>query len=105
MGSQEYNLAVLWQIVKHIPGKLIEKLKIKHKIQTRAFSATSHVVTMIFAQLSHARKRLVSRMSEAGLNRQKQKSIILSDRQQHCRAIDSAGENPVEKWGCREVES
>lgn len=54
MGSQEYNLAVLGQIVKHIPGKLIEKLKIKHKIQTRAFSATSHVVAMIFAQLSHA---------------------------------------------------
>ena len=54
MGSREYNLAVLGQIVKHIPGKLIEKLKIKHKIQTRAFSATSHVVAMIFAQLSHA---------------------------------------------------
>lgn len=51
------------------------------------------------------RKRLVSCMSEAGLNRQKQKSIILSDRQQHCRAIDSAGENPVEKWGYREVGS
>ena len=76
MGSQEYNLAVLGQIVKHIPGKLIEK-----------------------------RKRLVIRMSEAGLNRQKQKSIILSDRQQHCRAIDSAGENPVETWGYREVGS
>ena len=50
-------------------------------------------------------KRLVSRMSEAGLNRQKQKSIISSDWQQHCRAIDSAGENPVEKWGYREVGS
>ena len=54
MGSQEYNLAVLGQIVKHIPRKLIEKLKVKHKIQTRAFSETSHVVAMIFAQLSHA---------------------------------------------------
>ena len=54
MGSQEHNLAVLGQIVKHIPGKLIEKLKAKYKIQTRAFSATSHVVAMIFAQLSHA---------------------------------------------------
>ena len=54
MGSQEYNLAVLGQIVKHIPKKLIEKLRGKYKIQTRAFSATSHVVAMIFAQLSHA---------------------------------------------------
>ena len=54
MGSQEHNLAVLGQIVKHIPKKLIEKLKVKHKIQTRAFSETSHVVAMIFAQLSHA---------------------------------------------------
>ena len=54
MGSQEHNMVVLGQIVKHIPGKLIEKLKGKYKIQTRAFSATSHVVAMIFAQLSHA---------------------------------------------------
>ena len=55
--------------------------------------------------MPHERKRLVSRMSEAGLNRQKQKSIISSDWQQHCRAIDSAGVNPVEKWGYREVGS
>lgn len=54
MGSQEHNLPVLGQIVKHIPGKLAEKLKSKCKIQTRSFSATSHVVAMIFAQLSHA---------------------------------------------------
>ena len=47
-------MVVLAQIVKHIPGKLIEKLKAKYKIQTRAFSETSHVVAMIFAQLSHA---------------------------------------------------
>ena len=53
MGSQEHNLAVLGQIVKYIPKKLIEKLKVRHKIQTRAFSETSHVVAMIFAQLSH----------------------------------------------------
>ena len=52
MGSPEHNLAVLGQIVKHIPKKLIEKLRVKYKIQTRAFSATSHVVAMIFAQLS-----------------------------------------------------
>ena len=47
-------MAVLGQIVKLIRRKLIEKLKVKYKIQTRAFSATSHVVAMIFAHLSHA---------------------------------------------------
>ena len=31
MGSQEHNMVVLGQIVKHIPKKLIEKLKNKHK--------------------------------------------------------------------------
>ncbi len=54
MSSQKNNMAVLGQIVKHIPAKLIERLKAKHKIQTRSFSATSHVVAMLFAQLSHA---------------------------------------------------
>lgn len=54
MNPQEHNMAVLGQIVKLIPKKLIEKLKNKYKIQTRAFSATSHVVTMLYAQLSHA---------------------------------------------------
>ena len=54
MGSPEHNLAVLGQIVKHIPKKLIEKLRCKYKIQTRNFSATSHVVSMLYAQLSHA---------------------------------------------------
>ena len=32
MGSQEHHMAVLGQIVKHIPKKLIEKLKNQHKI-------------------------------------------------------------------------
>ena len=54
MGSQEHHMAVLGQIVKHIPKKLIEKLKNQHKIQTRSFSAASHVIAMIFARLSHA---------------------------------------------------
>lgn len=54
MDSQEHNMVVLGQIVKLIPKKLIEKLKNKYKIQTRSFSETSHVVAMIFAQLSHA---------------------------------------------------
>ena len=54
MNPQEHNMAVLGQIVKHIPKKLIEKLKNRYKIQTRSFSATSHVVAMLYAQLSHA---------------------------------------------------
>ena len=54
MSPQEHNMAVLGQIVKLIPKKLIEKLKNKYKIQTRSFSATSHVVAMLYAQLSHA---------------------------------------------------
>ena len=54
MNPQGHNMAVLGQIVKLIPKKLIEKLKNKYKIQTRSFSATSHVVAMLCAQLSHA---------------------------------------------------
>ncbi len=54
MNPQEHNMAVLGQIVKYIPKKLIEKLKNKYKIQTRSFSATSHVVSMLYAQLNHA---------------------------------------------------
>ena len=54
MDSQKQNMVVLGQIFKHIPAKLIEKLKNKYKIQTRSFSETSHVAAMIFAQLSHA---------------------------------------------------
>ncbi len=54
MSPQENNMVVLGQIVKYIPKKLIEKLRNKYKIQTRSFSATSHVVSMIYAQLSHA---------------------------------------------------
>ena len=54
MGSQEHNMVVPGQIVQHIPGKLIGKLKARHKMQTRAFSETSHVAAMIFAQLSRA---------------------------------------------------
>lgn len=54
MSPQRNTMVVLGQIVKHIPKKLIGKLKDKYKIQTRSFSATSHVVSMLYAQLSHA---------------------------------------------------
>ena len=47
MSPQKHNMAELVQIVKLIPKKLIEKLKNKYKIQTRSFSATSHVVAML----------------------------------------------------------
>ena len=47
-------MSVLAQIVKLIPGKLIETLAGKHQIQTRVFSATSHVVALLYAQLAHS---------------------------------------------------
>lgn len=54
MNPQKSNMAVLAQIVKLIGGKIIDSLARKHKIQTRSFSASSHVVTMLYAHLSHA---------------------------------------------------
>ena len=54
MNPQKHNMAVLGQIVKLIPRKIIESLRKKHKIQTRSFTATSHVVAMIYSQLTHA---------------------------------------------------
>lgn len=54
MNPQKNNMAVLAQIVKLIPGKLIDALAKKHKLQTRAFSSSTHVVTLLYAQLSHA---------------------------------------------------
>jgi len=47
-------MAVLGQIVKLIPRKIIESLRKKHKFQIRSFTATSHVVAMIYSQLTHA---------------------------------------------------
>ena len=54
MSPRKNTMAVLGQIVKLIPPKIIETLRRKHKIQTRSFSATSHVVSLIYAQLTHA---------------------------------------------------
>ena len=42
MNPHKDNMAVLGQLVKLIPRKIIETLRKKHKIQTRSFSATSH---------------------------------------------------------------
>ena len=54
MNPHKNTMVVLGQIIKLIPPKLIEKLKNKHNIQTRSFTATSHVVSLIHAQLAHA---------------------------------------------------
>ena len=47
-------MAVLAQVVKFIPPKYIDVLARSYNIQTRSFSATSHVVAMLYAHLSHA---------------------------------------------------
>ncbi len=54
MNPLKDTMSVLAQIVKYIPAKTIEVLAKKCKIQTRAFSATSQVVAMLYAHLSHA---------------------------------------------------
>jgi len=41
MNPHKENMAVLGQLVKLIPRKIIETLRKKHKIQTRSFSATT----------------------------------------------------------------
>jgi hypothetical protein len=47
-------MTILAQVVKLIGGKIIDSLADKHKIQTRSFSPTSHVVSMLFSHLSHS---------------------------------------------------
>ena len=50
------NLSVLDQICKLIPGHLVSKLAREHGVdkKARTFSPWSHVVTLLFAHLSHA---------------------------------------------------
>lgn len=48
------KLPLLGQLVKLIPAKSIDSFARKYEIQTRSFSPTSHVVTMMYAQLSHS---------------------------------------------------
>jgi hypothetical protein len=54
MNPLKNTLPLLGQLVKWLPAKSPDALARKHKIQTRSFGPTSHVVTMMFAQLSHA---------------------------------------------------
>ena len=54
MNPLKNTLPLLGQIVKYIPAKLVDALARKYKIQTRAFNPISHVVAMMYAQISHA---------------------------------------------------
>ena len=54
MDPQKSNMTVLAQIVKQIPAKIIDSLAKKFRIQTRAFSPTSHVVTLLYEHLAHS---------------------------------------------------
>ena len=54
MNPQKSTMSVLAQIASWIPDRIIENLAKKHKIQTRAFSANSHVMAMLYAHLAHS---------------------------------------------------
>lgn len=54
MEAQKSNMTVLAQIVKQIPAKIIDSLAKKFRIQTRAFSPTSHVVALLYEHLAHS---------------------------------------------------
>lgn len=50
---QKSAMSILAQIARWIPDKIIGNLAWKYTIQTRAFSADSHVIAMLYAHLSH----------------------------------------------------
>ena len=52
MNPQKSIMSVLAQIASWIPDRIIDNLDKKHKIQTRAFSANSHVLAMLYAHLT-----------------------------------------------------
>ena len=54
MTPTKHTISVLAQITSWIPDRIIENLARKHRIQTRSFSATSHVISMVYAHLAHA---------------------------------------------------
>ena len=54
MTPTRHTMSVLAQITSWIPDRIIETLAKKHRIQTRSFSATSHVIFMVYAHLGHA---------------------------------------------------
>ena len=48
------QFTILKQIVQLIPPHLVAKLARKHEVSSRTYSPWSHVVSMLFAQLTHA---------------------------------------------------
>jgi len=56
MNPSKHKMTVLSQIFKLIPHNLIPKLARVHGVdkQARNFSPTSHVLSLMFGQLSHA---------------------------------------------------
>ena len=54
MNPQKHTMTVLAQIASRIPDRIVENLARKHRIQTRSFSADSHVMAMLYAHLSHS---------------------------------------------------
>ena len=54
MTPTKHTMSVLAQITSWILDRIIENLARKHRIQTRSFSATSHVISMVYAHLAHA---------------------------------------------------
>jgi hypothetical protein len=56
MNPSRHSLAVLAQVFKLIPGNLIPRLANEHGVSKRCrrFTASSHVLALMFGQLSHA---------------------------------------------------
>lgn len=54
MKPNKSNLSTLKQICQLIPPHIVNKLGKKHGIKTRKFSSWSHVVALLYTQLSHA---------------------------------------------------
>ncbi|MGN0991843.1 MAG: IS4 family transposase [Candidatus Ventricola sp.] len=54
MPPTKHTMSVLAQITSWIPDRIIENLARKHRIQARSFSATSHVMSMVYGHLAHA---------------------------------------------------
>ncbi len=54
MASVRSKFSILKQVCSHIPGHLVSKLAREHGVDDRKFSAWSHVVSLLYAQLSHA---------------------------------------------------
>jgi hypothetical protein len=56
MKPAKSKITLLRQVIANIPAYLVPFLAAKHGVtkQARTFSAWSHVVSMLFAHLSHA---------------------------------------------------